>query len=85
MFPTNGMMVLFPNEIYRTFMESEGHGRFILQFEQSVQDLCMKQNIPFYDFSDMAWLTLQTKRPWMDFMPANQPMEGLCCKLKAIL
>lgn len=46
----------FPNEIYQRFMDSEGHGRFILQFEQSVQELCMKQNVPFYDFSDMAWL-----------------------------
>lgn len=46
----------FPNEIYQALMESKGHRDFILQFEGSVRDLCAEQNVPFYDFSNMAWL-----------------------------
>ena len=75
MLPTNGMMVLFPNEIYRTLMEAAGHGRFILQFEQSVQDLCMKQNILFYDFSDMAWLDASDAET-LDGFHASEPTYG---------
>lgn len=46
----------FPNEIYQAFMASEGHRDFMLQFERGVRDLCAEQNVPFYDFTNMAWL-----------------------------
>ncbi|WP_313993969.1 SGNH/GDSL hydrolase family protein [uncultured Selenomonas sp.] len=46
----------FPNEIYQAFMESKGHRDFTLQFEHCVRDLCVAQNVPFYDFTNMAWL-----------------------------
>lgn len=55
---THVLVVLppFPNEIYQTLMASEGHRDFTLQFERGVRDLCAEQNVPFYDFTNMAWL-----------------------------
>lgn len=46
----------FPNEIYQTFMESDGHRDFMLQFEHCVGEICAERDAPFYDFSNMAWL-----------------------------
>lgn len=46
----------FPNEIYQTFMESDGHRDFMLQFEHCVGEICAERDVPFYDFSNMAWL-----------------------------
>ena len=55
---THVLVVLppFPNEIYQTLMASEGHRAFILQFEDAVRSLCVVQDVPFYDFTNMAWL-----------------------------
>ena len=37
-------------------LASEGHRAFILQFEDAVRSLCVVQDVPFYDFTNMAWL-----------------------------
>lgn len=46
----------FPDAVYQSFMQSEGHRSFMIQFEQSVKNLCMEQGVSFFDFSNMAWI-----------------------------
>ena len=46
----------FPNQIYQTLLDSDRHGGFMIQFEDAVKEVCIAQNIPFFNFSNMEWL-----------------------------
>lgn len=46
----------FPDQVYQTLLASDRHGEFMRQFEDAVKELCAAQNIPFFNFSNMAWL-----------------------------
>ncbi|BEU86839.1 hypothetical protein TAMA11512_03030 [Selenomonas sp. TAMA-11512] len=46
----------FPDQIYQSLLASAGHSAFMLQFEDAIRNLCEKQNVSFFDFSNMAWL-----------------------------
>lgn len=58
---SNGVHVVvflppFPNEIYTAMCHDEHYSTFLSEFEQSVEDLCIEEEVYFADCSNLAWL-----------------------------
>jgi hypothetical protein len=73
----------FPNEIYQTLMESEGHRGFILDFEKTVHDLCSVRDIPFYDFTNMAWLNASDEEALDGFHASERTYGRITLQMKS--
>ncbi len=46
----------FPDEIYNTMYNSEKYHTFIDKFEESIQTLCISENVSYYNCGNLSWI-----------------------------